>query len=126
MDFWDSLKKTASQVANTVSETATAAGQKVAETATAAGQKVAETATAAGQKVAETATTATGAVSSFFQSASDSVANFTSMKVKEMLRGINLQASIDALNKHQKEKGTDVTALVNFIKRLKDFSEDGK
>lgn len=115
MAFWDNLRKAATQVANTVSETATAAGQKVSETAT-----------AARQKVAETATTATGAVSSFFQSASDSVANFTSMKVKGMLRGLNLQASIDALNKHQKEKGTDVTALVNFIKRLKDFSEDGK
>ena len=80
----------------------------------------------AASAVAETATTATGAVSSFFQSASDSVANFTSLKVKEMLRGINLQASIDALNKHQNETGTDVSVLVDFIKRLKDFSEDGK
>ncbi len=104
MALWDNLKKSATQVAN----------------------KVTETATAAGQKVTETATTAAGAVSSLFKSATDSVANFTSLKVKELLRGVNLQASIDALNKHQKETGTDVSVLVDFIKRLKNFSEDGK
>ena len=133
MSFWDSLSRAATQVATTASnaarvaaDTASVVGKKVSETAAAATTVVYDTASSVGKKVSETTSAATTAVSSFMQSSYAGVCNFSTMKIKGMLRGIDLQSSIDALNKHQKEKGTDVSALVNFLQRLKDFSEDGK
>ncbi len=47
------------------------------------------------------------------------------LKIKEMVRGLNLQETIDAINKVGAEKNIDVTPLTNFIEQLKLFSEDG-
>ena len=42
-----------------------------------------------------------------------------------MLRDLDLQTTINEIKKHQEENGGDYSALVNFISKLKDFSEDG-
>ncbi len=47
------------------------------------------------------------------------------LKIKEMVRGLNLQETIDAINKVGAEKNIDVAPLTNFIEQLKQFSEDG-
>ncbi len=47
------------------------------------------------------------------------------LKIKEMVRGLNLQEMIDSINKVGAENKIDVTPLTNFIEQLKHFSEDG-
>lgn len=126
MGVLDNLKKTAQKTATSVSQAAMTAQKSVVQTASEVGKVVAQTALGAGKAVADATSVSAGKVSAFSQSAYDSICEFAAQKIKTMLRGMNLQSTIDALNKNQEEKGTDVSALVNFINELKNFSEDGE
>ena len=91
-----------------------------------AAQQAAAVASSAATKVAKKASNGMDAVSSASQSAYDTMCEYAARKIKGMLRGIDLQSTIDTLNKFQRENGKDVSALVNFIEQLKIFSEDGQ
>lgn len=133
MSIWDSITQVAkdaaelaSKAGSAIAEGASSAYDATAEFASKAGDAIVEGASAAGQKSAEWASSAYDATAEFASSAYDSVAEFTSLKIKGALQSLDLQSTIDSLNQYQKEKGTDVSVLTNFITRLKEFSEDGK
>ena len=114
MGFWNSIVSTVSDAASVVADTASSVASSVSETAS----KAATT-------VADTASSAFDAVSHYSSSAYDSICDFTTLKIKGMLRDLDLQTTINEIKKHQEENGGDYSALVNFISKLKDFSEDG-
>ena len=131
------VAETAVKSANVVAEKATIAGQTVADTAVKSANVVAQKATMAGQAVADTAAKSAktvadavavvgGKVSDISKSTYDSMCEFAVEKIKSMLRGVDLQSAIVALQKQQEETGVDVTKVVYFINQLKEFSEDGK
>ena len=91
-----------------------------------AAQQAASVASSTATKVAKKATESMDAVSSASQSAYDAMCEYAAQKIKGMLRGIDLQFTINTLNKFQRENNKDVSALVNFIEQLKIFSEDGQ
>ncbi len=89
-------------------------------------QSVGEAASRVSTTVANAATATSDSLKESAKSSYDAVCEIAVSKIKKMLRGMNLSEAIDALNHHQEESGTDVSALVNFISQLKEFSEDGK
>lgn len=121
MSFWDDIKKKASEAA----DAATKIAKDAANIATSTAAVVADAAEFTGHKISQMASNAYDAVSDVAKSSYDTVCEFSARKVKDSIRGMNLQETIDELNKYQAENGKDVSALVNFIKQLKDFSEDG-
>ena len=126
MSLWDDICDVTKKVASTVADTAVAAGEKVGELASDGFDAVVSGAKTTWDVASSGAQASWDAVSSGAQSAWDSVADFTSLKIKGALKSLDLQSTIDSLNQYQKEKGTDVSVLTNFITRLKEFSEDGK
>ncbi len=55
----------------------------------------------------------------------DRTAALLDRQIRSMVAGLNLQETIDSVNKVGAEKGVDVAPLVDFIERLKAFG-DGK
>ena len=110
MGFFDDLKKKAMQVSETVAKAASTAS---------------DMASAAGKVVAESTSKVASAATDAFLSSREAIADFATLKVKGIIRGLDLDATLDALNKHQQKAGGDTAALVSFIHRLKEYSEDG-
>ena len=52
----------------------------------------------------------------------DSTLTIVDDKVRKMVGGIDFNATLEALDKYQKEKGTDVSALTNFIKNIQEYA----
>lgn len=125
-DLWDKVKKSASTASQKVTETAVKSANVVAQKATTAGQTVANTTAKSAKTVAGAVSKVGDKVSGISKSAYDSMCEIVAEKIKNMLRSVDLQSAIVALQKQQEETGTDVTKLVNFINQLKEFSEDGK
>jgi len=125
-DLWDKVKKSATNASQKVAETAAKSANVVAQKATTAGHTVADTAAKSAKTVVGAVSYVGDKVSDIGKSTYDAMCEFAAEKIKSMLRGIDLQSAIDALQKQQEEKGTDVTNLVNFINQLKEFSENGK
>ena len=119
----------ASKAASAAADAAVSAGKAVVDTTSEAASAVADAAVSAGKVVADTASEAASAVAdtatSVAMSSKDVIAEFTAQKVKGMIRGLDLDATIEALNKHQKEAGADTKELTGFVMQLKIFSEDG-
>lgn len=125
-DLWNKVKQSAATASQKVAETAVKSANVVAEKATIAGQTVADTATKSAKTVADAVAVVSDKVSDISKSTYDSMCEFAAEKIKSMLRGVDLQSAIVALQKQQEETGVDVTKVVNFINQLKEFSEDGK
>ena len=148
MGLWDSIKETTQKATSSISEVASStskvvvekmsgtgtavaqaaskAGKAVSEKMSEAGSAVAQTASKTGKAVSSAASATIEKVTSMSRSVYDNMCEFAAKKIKSMLRGMDLQSTIDALNKLHDEKGTDVSALVKFINQLKTFSEDGE
>ena len=115
MGIWDSITDIAKSATDYVCDAAASAGEKIGEIAS-DGYDI----------VSSAASSAWDTVSSVSQSAWDSTCDFLGVKIKGILRGIDFQSTINSLNDIQKEKDINVGVLVDFITRLKEFSEDGK
>lgn len=126
MDLLKNLKGSAQKAVTSISQAAIGVGKTMSETTSKTSMAVTQIATTAGKTVTETVSSAVDAVTSFTHSAYDNLCELAAKKIKNMLRGLDLQSTIEELNKLQTEKGTDVSALVNFIVQLKKFSEDDR
>ena len=125
-DLWGKVKETATTAGQKVAETAVKSANVIAQKASTASQTVADTATKSAITVADAVSSVSVRVSDISKSTYDTLCELAANKIKSMIRGIDLQSAIEALQKQQEETGTDVTKLVNFIQQLKEFSEDGK
>lgn len=129
MAYFDRLAKKAAEAA--------AAAQKAAVEATVVAQKTAAEAAETVQKVAGNAAktvdsagkaigdAASSAKSSMQQWAEDFLVVIT-LKLKELVRQIDFEKTIANVEKVGKEKKIDVTPMLNFIRLLQNFAEDGK
>lgn len=114
MGFFERAKEAAKNAVDSVSQVANDTGKVVSKS-------ISEGSAFVSEKVSSSVDT----ISSVSRSAYDSMCDAAVQKIKSMLRGVDLQSAINALNKHHDETGTDVSALVNFINQIKSFSEDG-
>lgn len=126
MKLLENLKGSAHKAATSISQTANGVGKTMSETTSKTGKAVVRIATTASQTVTKAVSSSVDTVTSYSRSAYDNICELAAKKIKDMLRGLNLQSTIDELNKFQAEKGVDVTALVTFIIQLKNFSEDDR
>lgn len=117
--------------------------RKVADTMDEASKKISEATDDASSKMSEAmeefskvASTTTDSINSIvsktvdsvtvsISSAYDSVCELAVMKIQEILKGANLQETLDSLEKYEKESGQDLSSLKEFITRIKIFSENG-
>ena len=137
MDVIERIKKAVEATNQKVSETATSSAQTIAETASKTAQKVSEIADksaqtisvqakATGDFIAEKATKTGKWVESYTQTAYDRLCEKAAALIRKMIRGLNLQGTIDTLVKYQSDTGKDVSQLINFIVELKKIGEDGE
>jgi len=137
MDVIEKIKKAVATASQKVSETATSSAQTIAESASKTAQKVSEMANrsaqtisvqakATGELIAEKASKTGQWVESYTQTAYDRLCEKAAVLIRKMIRGLNLQGTIDTLVKYQSDTGKDVSQLINFIVELKKIGEDGE
>ena len=99
---------------------------KIKNKATTAGNLLANSAVKSVKAVTNAASSTGGVIKSVSNSVYDSICEKVAIAIKKMIRGINLQDTIDALDKHHAETGANVRALRDFVVKLKEFGDDGK
>jgi len=86
---------------------------------------ISKTASATASSVKCTVSKTIDSVTDSASSAYDSMCELAVLKIQDILKGANLQETLDSLEKYEKESGKDVSSLKEFVTRIKIFSEDG-
>lgn len=117
---------TASKTANIISDTSATTVQKLGNLTARTAQLVSSKAKESGQVIADAASKTGIVISNLSHSAYDSMCEKCAILIRKMIRGLNLQPTIESLKKHQEETGKDLSQLINFIIELQKIGDDGE
>jgi len=123
MALGDFLRK-AADAADDVSKKMSSAVDDVSKKVSSAIDDVSNVASDTAGSVKSTVSKTIDLVTDSASSAYDSMCELAVLKIRDILKGANLQETLDALEKYEKESGKDISSLKEFVTRIKIFSEE--
>lgn len=131
-----SLWKEAVQKGSELAEQAQKTASQVAVQAQKKGSQLAEQAQAKGQQLiqenkiirdaVETASQTADRIADGYKKLNDSVSEILVLKLHALLKDVDFQASIVALEKVRKEKNINVSPLVDILQKMDEWTKGGK
>lgn len=122
MGMFDNISKKAREA----TEAAKAAAESAAETTKQKAKAAADATADMGISLGSGFSKACDYTSARFSSAKTSVVDFIYDKIHQTVRGMNLDETIDAINKAGKERNVDVSVLVKFVEQINKIGDDDK
>lgn len=115
------ISETVDDVSKKLSEATDDASSKMSEAMDEFSKVASTTTDSINSVVSKTVDSVTDSISSAY----DRMCEMAVLKIQDILKGANLQETLDSLEKYEKESGQDLSSLKEFITRIKIFSENG-